>query len=630
MREQKILEALQNSTQHLSLEYFSKLLQVSTRTISNDMKYLMQDGERNGFEIHLKRKVGYYLHITNQEKFHNYMRQERDGFVITAKDRVDTITSFLLLETSYLTQETIAEVLQVSKSIIKVDMGKVEKNLLMHDMQLVKKAHYGIALSSDCMKRKLYLMELYEQGNPYTVKTIDDSIEAFDIHLLEKQLIVLLKQYHLNTNYIELKKLDMFLKICLCVAKKGINKNTERQLEDTLYTHMAQDLASIIQREYALHITNEDVHNIANYLKQKTKPNEVELLYDAQLKQDMEEFLQEADMEYQTKFNEDIEFKKSLLAHTSLLLDRLHQSISFSNPLVHEISVKYPVIFNICIKFAGMLEDRYHVKTTQDEIGFIATHFAAHMEKELHMKLNSFNRLAIICSSGGGSAFLIKLKLETIFSSSQIQTFSLLEMDEVRNFQPDIIFTIKQLDETFTVPIVLIKELLDDEDIQKIKNMFEFSGSSRLLKTDKTFASLFRKDAFKIYHDDLTYPEIINEMAKHIEDAGYSDAGYAKLVMDREEVLSTVYANGVAIPHPIDMCGKKNLLSVGIVKQDLLHEQKEVKLIFLVNLEKGDLEFHQNITRVLFDVMSDDKLVDKIRTSDSYEDFMKTISHLKF
>lgn len=628
MREQKILEALQNSTQHLSLEYFSKLLQVSTRTISNDMKNLMQDGERNGFEIHLKRKVGYYLHITNQEKFHNYLHQEREEFAINAKDRVDTITAFLLLETNFLTQDGIADVLQVSKSIIKVDMAKVEKNLIMHNMQLVKKAHYGITLSSDCMQRKLYLMELYEQENPYTVKIIDETIKVFDIRILEKQLIVLLKQYHLNTNYIELKKLDMFLKICLCIAKKDINKQTDRQLEDTLYTHMTQDLANIIYNAYQLHITNEDIYNIANYLKQKTKPNEVELLYDAQLKQDIEAFLQEADMEYQTRFNEDEEFKKSLLAHTSLLLDRLHQSISFSNPLVHEISVKYPVIFNICIKFAGMLESRYHVKTTQDEIGFIATHFAAHMEKELHMKLNSFSRLAIICSSGGGSAFLIKLKLEIIFSSSQIQTFSLLEMDEVRNFQPDIIFTIKQLDETFTVPIVLIKELLDDEDIQKIKNMFEFSGSSGLLKTEKSFASLFGKDAFKIYHD-MTYPEIIHEMAKHIEEEGYSEKGYANLVMDREEVLSTVYANGVAIPHPIDMCGRKNLLSVGIVKHELLHEHKEVKLIFLVNLEKGDLEFHQNITRVLFDVMSDDSFVDKIRTSDSYEDFMKTISHLK-
>ena len=73
--------------------------------------------------------------------------------------------------------------------------------------------------------------------------------------------------------------------------------------------------------------------------------------------------------------------------------------------MVHEISVKYPVVFNICIQFADMLEEKYHVKATRDEIGFIATHFAAHMEKELHQNLNSFERIAIVCSSGGGSAF---------------------------------------------------------------------------------------------------------------------------------------------------------------------------------------------------------------------------------
>lgn len=59
MREKRILEELMNADQYCSLEYFSRQLQVSTRTISNDIKYLMQDGERNGFRIHLKRRFAY-------------------------------------------------------------------------------------------------------------------------------------------------------------------------------------------------------------------------------------------------------------------------------------------------------------------------------------------------------------------------------------------------------------------------------------------------------------------------------------------------------------------------------------------------------------------------------------------
>ena len=402
MREKRILEELMHADQYCSLEHFSRQLQVSTRTISNDIKYLMQDGERNGFRIHLKRRFGYYLEITAPQKFKQYMQSDEDSMAISSKERVDTIIALLLLQSDYITQETIADTLAVSKSIIKVDMAKVEKALFEHSISLIKKAHYGISLSCEGMMRKLYLLELQEKDNPYMKKIMDHYLSQQHIQHLEKRLITLLKQYRLNTNYIELKKIDLFLKVSVLLAEKGI-ESAGGVIDSSVHKQMAVELADVIQEIYQVTLSSGDICDIGNYLKQKTKPSDV-YLYDEGLIQDIEIFLQDADEQYHTQFNADVEFKKSLLAHVSLLLDRLHQSISFSNPLVHEISVKYPVIFNICIRFAGMLEEKYHVKTTQDEIGFIATHFAAHMEKELHHKLNLYHRIAIICSSGGGSA----------------------------------------------------------------------------------------------------------------------------------------------------------------------------------------------------------------------------------
>lgn len=165
MREKRILEELMHADQYCSLEHFSRQLQVSTRTISNDIKYLMQDGERNGFRIHLKRRFGYYLEITAPQKFKQYMQSDEDSMAISSKERIDTIIALLLLQSDYITQETIADTLAVSKSIIKVDMAKVEKALFEHSISLIKKAHYGISLSCEGMMRKLYLLELQEKDN---------------------------------------------------------------------------------------------------------------------------------------------------------------------------------------------------------------------------------------------------------------------------------------------------------------------------------------------------------------------------------------------------------------------------------------------------------------------------------
>lgn len=88
--------------------------------------------------------------------------------------------------------------------------------------------------------------------------------------------------------------------------------------------------------------------------------------------------------------------------------------------------------------------------------------------------------------------------------------------------------------------------------------------------------------------------------------------------------------NSVAIPHPIEMYSDTNMLSITILKYEVLVEEKSLKLIFTVNLTNGNLKLHQNISRILFDVMNDGKLVNTIRKSLSFEDFMKNICKLEY
>ena len=65
-----------------------------------------------------------------------------------------------------------------------------------------------------------------------------------------------------------------------------------------------------------------------------------------------------------------------LLTHVSLLIDRLHNKISYQNPLANELNITYPMMFNIALLiFVAMLHEKYNVEVTFDEIGFVAMHF---------------------------------------------------------------------------------------------------------------------------------------------------------------------------------------------------------------------------------------------------------------
>ncbi|MDB1960272.1 PTS sugar transporter subunit IIA, partial [Clostridium tertium] len=381
---------------------------------------------------------------------------------------------------------------------------------------------------------------------------------------------------------------------------------------------------------YDIKLNKNELIDLKKYLIKKTKKFTNSEIYIEELRKDIERFVKEIDCEYDTNFYEDEEFKKNLLYHISLLINRLQKETSFSNPLVKEISIKYPTIFDIAIKFSNEIEGKYKVSISQDEIGFIATHFAAHLEKEIYNKIRNYNKIAIICSSGKGSALLMKLKLEMLFSSSDIRTYSLLDEDEVENFNPDIIFTNWQLSREFKMPVVYVDELIDDLDILRIRNIIKMKRTSNsFIKTNKEFMNLFKKETFRVVTKNNNYMELLEEMAKGVEALGYVDENYASYIIEREEYMSTIYDNGVAIPHPINICGKDNLLSVAIIKNNnFTYNKKPVKIIFMVALEKGNMDYLGMVTQILFEIMKDEYLVEKLRGSETFEDFLINLNEI--
>lgn len=618
MRQRKILEALQDEKLFFSANNLAALLHVSSRTIINDIKCLNYEGKRNGFSILLKRGQGYYLKINDKALYDQYYNDNvcEDVFV-DSKHRIEDITVVLLLENDYITYEELADIFQISKLTVKRDMAEVRKVLEENCAVLDSKAHYGIRVIARSYHRRVLLTKLYERGNRLILnrcnKTVGDEFQE-----VEKTLLKLLKEYDLATNYTELHLLDTFLKVLICTHVRELFEDEAWEHGDDQYYEIAQELSSQIQNLYHIELYPSELDDFAVYLKQHTQGIKVK---EKDQNNDISCFVKKCLMqlheEFDLDFFEDEQFIKNLTSHIIMLLDRLHQNITFRNPLIDTICVKYPVTVDISIRFAKLLEDQYHVKMHQDEIGFIATHFAVYMERISQKQIHLYKRIAVVCSSGGGSAFLIKLKLETLFADSIIQSFSLLEMEELRKFKPDVIFTISDLMDDLDVPVIKINELMDDDEMMRIHH---------LLRNDLTENDLFsvlHKEAFRIVEKPVSYEQLLTEMAMQIEEEGYAEKGYCKYVLQREQFMSTIYANGVAIPHPINMCGTKNLVSVAIVKNEVKDAIKPLKLVFMVSLRKENLKLHEQITMTLLDIMQDEKTVNELVNSTSYEDFIR-------
>ena len=628
MRMYLIMKDFINSNIYLSLDYFVQKYDVSKRTIQNDLSYLMRISPRKGFTFHTKRGSGYLLEITNEELFKDFMETLNEGVSFHVKERPSQILAYLAIQTGYISMDNIADTFQVSKTLVKHDMKDVETLANSYHFELERRTHYGIRLHYDLTSFKKYLVEEYLNQNVFIQTAVNDVVKEFDD--IEQKFIRQLNKEGLKINYNELLNVTEYLKIVVYIANRQSEKKEEFVFDKNDEIHrIVEFLVGTLEKKYSIELNTKSINEVLDVLQKNIKREIGSISFTDYLEEDIEVFIKRIDETYNTKFFEDEDFKKMLLTHVSLLIDRLHNKISYQNPLANELNITYPMIFNIAIQFCDMLHEKYNVEVTFDEIGFVAMHFATHMEKEKQGKLLSYNRIGIVCSSGGGSAYMIKIQIESLFPNADVQTFSFLQQEQLQAYQPDLIFTVMPLSQEIKAPIIYIKELLDDKDLIKIRQILQCEEYDpyTLVQDNPMYYSFFSKEFFKVIEAD-SYEDVIRMMGQELEDKGYGKKGYTDLIFERESYVSTIYMNGVCIPHPIETDAIKNMISVAILKKPFVQNGKEVKIVFMICLKKDQIEMYKVITKKLYRLMQKNKYVEMMTKVNSFEEMMSIMKEI--
>ena len=627
MRESLILKELKDSGDYLSLDYFSKKLEVSTRTIRNDMKIITNNEKCNGFKIEYKSKLGYIIQIEDEMRFELYLKSLSPVPLDSPEQRLDSITALLLLKDDYTTIEQLSQEFLVSTSLIKNDLKRLNKKLEDTNLELERKAHYGVKIIGPIKYKQNVLSEIASKENRkleefYSKFVSDKKMES--IKTTEENILV---KYKLEANLVELEELK--LQLVLLYIKASLRRNDEEReftqlkvsYDDIIIEHIIREVFC----ELKFFITDEEKDYLSDFIKRKTKNKESEInsAQKDKLQELIYNFFEEVDKEYSTYFLEDKEFFNLLYLHIASLIERVKRDQNLKNPFSRQISHQYPTVFNLAIQLSKRLEKEYEIKINQHEIGFIATHIAVPFEKRQGENFKQKYKIGIVCSSGGGSAYLIKLRLQEIFPNAEVKNFSLLDKEKIIEFLPDLIFSITDLSFEVNAPVILIKEILDDLDYLKIKESVRYVDDfGKVTNPQQYFLSLFSKKHFICIKRKLEYKDILETMAQKVVEDGACAPSYPKDVWERESFLNTIYTNGVTIPHPIEMTGNKNLISVALVQSDIEYEERKPQIIFMVSLIKGNLELHKQVTKHLSIIMEDKNVVNKLRESQSYEEFM--------
>ena len=468
MREVQILTALKEHG-YLKIDQLAKMIGVSSRTIRNDLQELSD--LQQGFTIEKSAKLGCRLIISDDTLFSKYLAGFSEITIEMQKDRIESLLSLLLIDENYQTVKQLSDELLVSGSQIKKDLSKLELYLKGSSLVLERKAHYGIRIISEVKNRLLLLLDCYQRGNNKLLEKLEKAYDLEKQKKIKDQLYQLINSHEWEIDYGEFRRLEEELLLLLLIKWQ----KTQAEAPVSYLTEVLQ------KTSFSVPIQKEVHEFFEASLLAKTK--KLEILSNKQLlKEEIIHFFQQMDAQQKTWFSTDQEFLDLVYLHVAALIERSRKDVNFSNPYLEDISKDYPVMFNYAVMFSKWLEERFQLTIASDEIGYLATHMTVPYHKWQQHLIENIYRIAVVCSSGGGMAYLVEMKLRRIFPRAKIQTFSMFEIEDIQTYFPDLIFSIIELTIEVDCPVILMSEIQSELDY------LEVSENLSLLKSDETFS----------------------------------------------------------------------------------------------------------------------------------------------
>lgn len=634
MRYGNILDLLRtNLPNPISRCEFCQKLNVSSRTVSSDIKKLNDAGKENGFRINTIRDKGYVLEITDNKSFQKYITKLKkfNKTMTDVRQRIFNLEIILLLAGDFITLKDLSERFGVSVSTVKDDLKRTNQFFKEKNLKVIGKPHYGIYVSGKERDKRQAIIDLFRMQLSAPIMTPEyiTFTQMINENELRKAVQSSLRKNNLSINDLLLKNVIEHVRLLIfrLLKKNYISAPEPEDLsEGNLQVGMlVNDIVSYIEKTYSMEVPDFEVL----YLKKQMvgKLSFVESSQEQLLQRRIRQALIKVDESYQTNFREDEELQNFLLIHVATLFKRLTTNHQLTNPLIDDVYVKYANVINASLDFMNYLNKDLAHKLSKDELGYVAIYFAASLERQKLLEMENYRNVVVLTQDGRGAGYLLETGISRLFPKSKIKTIATNELYKINSEDDLIVSTVDLSNQTFEIPVIEIGSILSRDDLNKVEKSVRLLNEDpkRFVDETQSIIRLFDPDNFNIVENG-DYISILKERAALLEQSGKARCGYGESVLEREFKISTVYESGIAGPHPMNNVATEEVIDVTILKNPIKYMGKEVQIIFLINIGRGHLTLHQEISRMMIELMKDKDLLKSVIQVRDYKEFLYKIT----
>ncbi|PAF17901.1 BglG family transcription antiterminator [Terribacillus saccharophilus] len=633
-RGRAILKHLMSLETPISGRYLANHIQVSIRTIREDVKILNSFIHDHGAIIDSIMGKGYELNIIHEKQFYKYIRSitgdlELQTVPSQPEDRVSFIIKHLLMNEHYVKLDEIADLLFVSKSTVQNDLRIVKESLSKYDIQLKSRPNYGLKLIGNELKMRFcmseYLFNRKAEGNHYLLS--EQFMAEEDLNTVKRILLEKINMHNIPLSDIAFNNLLVHISIAINRIKfNNYVKIFKSDLDDILDKHeyiVAGEIVKDVEYTFDVQFPKEEIAYIAIHLlgtkivADSNGNKAVKGFIEEEINQLVDYALQQVEQELNLGINEDDELRMALALHLKPAINRFKYGMNIRNPMLDDIKKNYLLSYEAAVIAGKAIEVAIDSKIDENELGYIALHIGAAIEKNKLKKGPS--RCLVVCASGLGTAKLIFYKLNNYFGQSLdvIGTTEYYKLNQYDLSDIDFIISSIPIQQKLAVPVIEVNAVLREEDLQKIKRYF-------LTKKEKPQIH-FPENLVFLRENFTSKEEVLEFLNSKLVKNGLVDHTFLDAVYEREKVAPTAYENLVAIPHPISPQSNETFLAVCTLEKAIMWNDKPIQFIGLLCVKKKSMEDLQSLYDILLKIIENRSIVQNLIKAKTYNEFIKLL-----
>lgn len=627
----EIIKILLNSTRPMTIREMEIKLKVSNRTIRNDLDEINIYLKENEYgSIVRKPRVGIWIEIDDDrenelKKMFNEINRYVEPF--SPKERQLYILKELLKCQKPITMEKLSEELYVSRITIFKDINKIEEDIKKYNLSILRKQNYGVEIiGSESDFRKLVTEVFKEDRDVFSQNSLNfirelllESERQMDFFFTDESMSSLI--FHIAIS-VERVRQNKSIKLD-CEKKDELKSHREYSIAKYIVEKLETEFAACIPENEICYIT---MHILGSKIQRDYRYDDERLL--SILDKDVVKLSMEIIELIGNILSVDLSNDKALLIGLALHLEptvnRFKYDLVIKNPLLPEIKKNYPSIFGASWASSVLFEKYYGYKVNEDEIGYIAIHIGAALERQ---KINT--KAIIVCSSGVGTSQLVSVRLgKAIPNLDIVDVISLHEVENIENKNFDIVISTVPFEYSLK-PVVQISPFVEERDIEKIKKWIKNIEGIR--KPDKkilddTLGIFFSPSLIFPKLNLKTREEVINVLGDYMLEYGYIEPAFLEEVFEREKITSTAIGKGVAIPHGNQKYVKRPVIALAILEKPVQWGENNVDLVFMLAFKEDSKLNMQNFFSEFYKILDDEKILNDIRILNSSEEIYRYLS----